>query len=485
MTRHQLLLAATVAVPLAGSLALPVIGRAAGRLREAAALGLVLAALSGALALLPVVLAGGTVDVAAGGLSLLHADRLAVFMALVSTALGAVIVVYSFGYLHDGPNLGEYYLMVVLFLGAMMALVFARHLVVLYAAWELTAIACWRLIGFFRKDGCVARADKAFLLTAFGAVVMLLGFVDVYAQHGTLDLGRLQGAHLSTLATALILVGIFSKSATLPLHGWLPDAGVAPSPVTALLHAAVLVKIGVYAYARLFGATFVVAPVVHDVVPWIAAASALVAGGAALLENDLKRVIAYSTVSQIGFIFLGLSAGSAEATQGALLFILMHAIAKGGLFLCAGIVEHATHTKDLRRLGGLARKMPVTATCFALCAFSVIGLPPFGGFFSKHLVVAGALAAGRAPVALVFVAGSALTLLYLVRVFAAVFLGEPGAAARDPGLHEGSPLMLGSVAVLAALALSSGLLVRYPSAMAGAVAHELVPAAHAVAEVSR
>ena len=475
------LLAACVATPLVGALAHPAIGRLSARLRSALALGLVLVALACAAALLPVVLAGGTVDVAAGGVSLLHADRLAVFMALVSLLLGAVIVVYSFGYLEGLPHRGEYDLLVGLFLGAMMALVFARHLVVLYAAWELTAIACWRLIGFSRTERSVARADKAFLLTAFGAVVMLLGFVQIFAEHGTLDLGRLQGAHLSAGAAALVLVGLLSKSATLPLHGWLPDAGVAPAPVTALLHAAVLVKIGVYVYARLFGATFAVDPLWQDVVPWIAAASALAAGGAALLENDLKRVIAYSTVSQLGFIFLGLSVGSAEATHGALLFILMHAIAKGGLFLCAGVVEHATHTKDLRRLGGLARHLPVTAASFALCAASVIGLPPFGGFFSKHLVISGALAAGRVPVALVFVAGSVLTLLYLVRVFSAVFLGAPGAAVRGHAVYEGSPGMVACVALLAALALSSGLLVRYPSEMAGAVAHDLAHPAHALA----
>lgn len=473
MTTSQSLLAACVALPLAGSLLLPIAGRVSAALRGALALGLVLAALGCAAALLPGVLAGGTADVAVHGVALLHADRLAVFMALVSAGLGVVIVVYGFGYLRGLPHRGEYDLLVVLFLGAMMALVFARHLLVLYAAWELTAVACWRLIGFFRRDGHVARADKAFLVTAFGAVVMLLGFLSVYAAHGTFDLGRLQGAHLSAGAAALVLAGLFSKSATLPLHGWLPDAGVAPSPVTALLHAAVLVKIGVYVYARLFGATFAVDPVVGQVVPWIAAASALVAGLAALLEHDLKRLIAYSTVSQLGFIFLGLAVGGPEAAPGALLFILVHALGKGGLFLCAGVVEHAAHTKDLRRLGGLAGRLPVTAASFALCACSVMGLPPFGGYFAKHLVLSGTLGAGRIPLALVFFAGSALTILYLVRAFDRVFLGAPGPAVAGHEVHEGTPLMVGCVALLAALSLAAGLGVRWPLALAGAAAQEL------------
>jgi NADH:ubiquinone oxidoreductase subunit 5 (subunit L)/multisubunit Na+/H+ antiporter MnhA subunit len=473
MTTDQILLTASVLAPVGTALSLPLLGRLGEPVRNGAALVAVLVSFGCALALLPLVQAGETATLSAGGVSLLHADRLAVFMALVSALLGALILVYSFGYMAGLPHRGEYYVVVVLFLGAMMGLVFARSLLVLYACWEVTAIACWRLIGFSRDRRSVLRADKAFLLTAFGAVVMLLGFVEVHAQAGTFDLGRLQGVALSPLATALILVGLFSKSATLPLHAWLPDAGVAPSPATALLHAAVLVKIGVYAYARLFGATFVIDPVFHEVVPWIAAVSALVAGGAALLENDLKRVIAYSTVSQIGFIFLGLSVGNAEAAQGALLFILMHAIAKGGLFLCAGVVEHAVHTKDLRKLGGLGRRLPVTAVAFALCALSVMGLPPFGGFFSKHLVIAGALAAGRLPVALVFVVGSALTLLYLLRLFTAVFLGEAGEAVRRHPVHEGRGPMIATVAVLGALSLASGLFVRYPSALAGSAAHAL------------
>jgi NADH:ubiquinone oxidoreductase subunit 5 (subunit L)/multisubunit Na+/H+ antiporter MnhA subunit len=480
MSSPESLLAAAVAVPLAGSLALPLAGRLGRGVREAAALALVVASLACAAALLPLVLGGGTATVSAAGLALLHADRLAVYMALVSLSLGAVIVVYSFGYVAGLAHRGEYYLMVVLFLGAMMGLVFARHLLVLYACWELTAVACWRLIGFFRDPACVARAEKAFLLTAFGAVVMLVGFLDVYARSGTMDLGALRGTPLPPLAAGLILVGLFSKSATLPLHAWLPDAGVAPSPVTALLHAAVLVKIGVYVYARLFGATFAVDPSISAVVPWIAAASALVAGGAALVEDDLKRIIAYSTVSQIAFIFLGLSAGSTKATEGALLFILMHAIAKGGLFLCAGIVEHATDTKDLRRLGGLARRMPVTAGAFALCAFSVMGLPPFGGFFSKHLVVSGAFEAGRVPVALVFMLGSVLTLLYLARAFDRVFLGPPGEAVREH-VHEGTRSMVGSVALLALLSLGSGLCSRWPAAYAAAVAQDVTRGAPAAA----
>lgn len=463
MLADPVLVALCVLVPCLGALLLPALGAFWERARDGAALALVLVSFACALALLPGVAAGGTATVALAGHDLLHADRLAVLMALVSAGVGSIIVLYSWGYVARFPNRHEYYLMVVLFLGAMMGLVFSRHLLVLYAFWEITALACWRLIGFFRDPQCVRRADKAFLVTVFGAVVMLLGFVSIDAEAGSFDLGALSGRPISNLAAGLVLVGILSKSATLPLHTWLPDAGVAPSPVTALLHAAVLVKIGVYVFARLFLATFTVDPVWHQVVPWIAAASALVSAGAALVETDMKRIIAYSTVSQLAFILLGLSVGGPLAAGGGLLYIVMHSVAKGGLFLCAGVVEHETHCKDIRRLGGLFRTMPVTAVCFAGCALSVMGIPPFGGFFAKVLVLTGAFGSGRPALALTFVLGSFLTILYLLRIFAAVFLGEPRSEVAGRAGREGTRGMVASVALLAVLALASGLLVKYPT----------------------
>ena len=416
--------------------------------------------------LVPVVAGGGTVAIMLPlviGDTLFYADGLAVFMALVSTSVGAVIVIYSFGYIRHYENRNEYYLMVVLFLGSMMGLVFSRNLIYLFLFWEITAFTCWRLIGFFREPKIVLRADKAFLVTVFGALMMLLGFLLVYAETGSFDLGMIKsalaGKTVSNLAVLLILFGILSKSATLPLHTWLPDAGVAPSPVTALLHAAVLVKIGVYVYARLFVMTMDLDALWHTVVPIIAATSALVSAGAAFVETDMKRIIAYSTVSQIGFILLGLSVGSKTGFSGGLLYILMHGIAKGGLFLCAGIIEHGTHTKDITKMGGLIRSMPLTAVAFLFCAFSVMGIPPFGGFFSKYLVIAGAAESGQLALTIVFVLGAVMTLLYLFRLFAMVFMGEEKIKAP----REGTPGMVGSVVFLAALSLASGLLIAFPS----------------------
>jgi NADH:ubiquinone oxidoreductase subunit 5 (subunit L)/multisubunit Na+/H+ antiporter MnhA subunit len=474
MTSYQLLLGLCVFVPIVGSILSLFLGRIHEGARNFFALACVACSFVCAAQLLPEVMSGGSVTFDVMGVSILHADRLAVFMALVSTGVGAIIVYYSWGYIEEFGHRDEYYFMVVLFLGSMMGLVFSRNLLFLYLFWEITAIACWRLIGFFREKVQVLRADKAFLITVFGALAMLVGIIAVGAEYGTFDLGKLAGRPISNVAVALLLVGIFAKSATLPLHTWLPDAGVAPSPVTALLHAAVLVKIGVYVFVRLLVATFTIDVVWHEIVPWIAGVSALVSACAALVETDIKRIIAYSTISQLGFIFLGLSVNGEMAVGGGLLYILMHSIAKGGLFLCAGIVEHNTHCKDIRKLGGLFKAMPVTAISFALCAFSVMGIPPFGGFFSKYLVITGTLASGQIPVALVFVFGAFLTVLYLFRVFTKVFLGEPGEAVVGHPVREGSHEMVISVAILAAGALASGIFVGPPSDLAQQTAQEIV-----------
>lgn len=467
----------TILVPVIGAFTLPLIGKLSLRLRNLAALGFIATSLVSALSMLPPALSGKTLvfnkQLAFGFNFNFTADGLAVFMACVSSFISTIIVIYSFEYISHYENQNEYYLMVVLFLGSMMGLVFSANLIFLYIFWELTAIASWRLIGFFRKKQDVLYANKAFLITVFGALVMLLGFIMLYQETGSFDLSIIKEAikthPISNLAIALILVGIFAKSATLPLHTWLPDAGVAPSPVTALLHAAVLVKIGVYVFARIFVATIPLAVFWQTIIPAIAGASALVSAGAALVETDLKRIIAYSTISQIGFIFLGFSIGSPIGVAGALLYILMHGLAKAGLFLCAGVVEQNTKTKDIRQLGGLIQTMPITALSFLFCAFSVMSIPPFGGFFSKYMVISGALQTGHLIIAAVFLFGALLTILYLFRTFNMVFLGE----IKNFSAGEGSVLMLLCVALFAILSLAGGIFIKYPNEAIQAITQQL------------
>src|SRR3989339_577440 len=466
---NEILLFCIVFVPVLGSFVLPVIGTFSEKARNLLALLLVAVSLIFSVKLLPIIISGQSITINYPLLMsidfVLHADMLAIFMAIASSLVGAIIVLYSFGYISHYENRNEYYFMVVLFLGSMMGLIFSGNLIFLFLFWEITSIASWRLIGFFREKAFVLRADKAFLITVFGALIMLIGFVILYTQTGSFNLfdikNNLQNNPVSNIVVMLILFGILSKSATLPFHTWLPDAGVAPSPVTALLHAAVLVKIGVYVFARLFLVTMPINEVWQVIVPAVAAASALISAGAALIDTDLKRIIAYSTISQIAFIFFGLAIGSPIAIAGALLYILMHGLAKAGLFMCAGIIEQNAKTKDIIQMGGLIKTMPLTAFSFLICAFSVMGVPPLGGFFSKYLVFMGSIQSKEWWIISFFLFGAFLTIIYLFRVFALVFLGEARVQAK-----EGSRIMVGSVLTLAILSLVAGILIYYPASLA-------------------
>ena len=462
-----------VFTPLLGAFLLPALGRITSVLRNMAALVFVLVSFVASAMLLPSALAN-TPEIFYVALPLgfsfgFLADGLAVFMAMISSFVAAIIVFYSFGYMLHYDHKNEYYMMMVLFIGAMMGLIYSTNLAFLYVFWEITAVCCWNLIGFFREKTVGLKADKAFLITVGGALVMLVGFLGIYDLTGTLDLMEMEHLSLPNWIMVLILFGILSKSATLPLHSWLPDAGVAPSPVTSLLHAAVLVKIGVYVYARFFLIYFEAAELWHIVVPAIAALSALVSAGAAIIENDIKRIIAYSTISQLAFILLGLSCGNVEGAAGGLLYILMHSLAKGGLFLAAGIVEHSTHTKDIRQLGGLVRSLPATTIAFACCAFSVMGLPPFGGFFAKYMVINATLLSEQLWLSWIFLLGSLLTVIYLTRVFVKVFFGQT----THPHIHEGTWEMVGGVTLLAALSLLFGIFINLPASFVTIVLQNL------------
>jgi proton-translocating NADH-quinone oxidoreductase chain N len=462
---HETITLLTVFVPIIGSLTIPLAGLISKAARTAWAVALGAATTLLAMSLLPQALAGGETVVRKNlvlGLDfILLIDPLSIFMACASSFIGFLIIIYSIGYVHHEENQNEYYLLVVLFIGSMMGLVFSGNLIFLYLFWEIIAICCWRLIGFYRLKEHVQKADKAFLVTFFGAVVMLLGFIVIYGQTGSFDLTAMRGTAIPGTAVLLILFGMFSKSATVPLHTWLPDAGVAPTTVTALLHAAVLVKIGVYAFARLFVYGFQLPGAWLDILPWIAVISSLIAAAAATVETDFKRILAYSTVSQIGYIFLGFAVMTEAGVTGSVLFILMHGLAKAGLFLCAGIVIHGTHKRDIREMGGLFKTMPLTALAFLFCAFSVIGIPPFGGFFSKFLVIMGTVKAGLVAAAAVALFTAILTMFYLLRTFSQVFLGE----VKTPG-HEGTRSMVAVVAILAVLSLAAGLLITYPATLA-------------------
>jgi NADH:ubiquinone oxidoreductase subunit 5 (subunit L)/multisubunit Na+/H+ antiporter MnhA subunit len=449
---------ASFGVPMLGSLVTLLAGRVSGFLRNLLAVLLMVTTLGVALALIPTAPAARTVMFGASsipglGFSLI-VDGLGVYVAVMAALIGLLVVVYSIGYMQEYEHLGEYYFLIVLFLGAMMGLVLSANLLLIYVFWEITAICSWRLIGFFRDPQHLQFADTALLITVFGSFCMLVGIEMVWSEAGTLTIASLHGYEFSDAVLLLFFIGILAKSAQVPLQVWLPGAGVAPSPVTALLHSAVLVVIGVFAFARIFIGGFGLPATWQTITAIVATVTIFVASGAALVENNAKRILAYSTFGQLAYVYLGYSSLDNLGITGALVFLLAHSLAKAGLFLCIGIVEHRTHTRDIRELSGLIRTMPATAVAFVLCALTIIGFPPSAGFVGKLMIIFGLLEADKAVFAVLAVVGALLSIAYMVRLFNGVFLGER----TSHDVREGTTGMVAIVLVFAVLSILAGLL---------------------------
>ncbi len=451
-------------VPFLGSFLLPFCGRINTGLRNIAALLLIIVSFVMAAASLPAVIAGRSLllqfPLPLGLTFGFCGDGLAVWMALIVAFVAAITVIYSLGYLErHQQNQNEYYMMLLLLVGATMGVIFATNLILIYVFWAVAGICCWRLIGFYRGETDIHRASKALLILGGGGLLMLAGFIAVYVQSGTFDLLTLRGGGMDSWVMVLILFGVLSHGALLPLHSWLADTDVAPAPVSALLQGALLVPIGAYVYARLFLITFALDLGWSHTMSIIALVSALVAAGAALKENDMKRILAYSTISQMGFIFFGLSCGTEIGATGALLYIGMHALFKSGLFFCAGIVEHSTQTRDIRQMGGLGKQQPLTMTAFILCAFASMALPPFGCFFAEYMIIDSAIHAGFPWYSGLLIIGALMTIWYMLRLFTKVFLGE----STHPDAHGGSWETFSSALFLGALSLMAGIFVNVPA----------------------
>jgi NADH:ubiquinone oxidoreductase subunit 5 (subunit L)/multisubunit Na+/H+ antiporter MnhA subunit len=451
---------ATFGIPILGSFLTLIADRFSRILRNTLAALIALATLACCLALIPSAGLNRTIMVGPSSLPGLNfnfvIDGLGVFMAIMSSLIGLLIVFYSMGYMSEYKYQGEYYFLVVMFLGAMVGLVLSANLLLIYIFWEITAICSWRLIGFYRQPQHLRNADTALMMTVFGSFLMLVGLEMIWHETGSLNLSAVHGHTVSNLALFFIFIGILAKSAQVPLQVWLPGAGVAPSPVTALLHAATLVVIGVFAFARIFVGVF------HLPLDWQIATSAvavstiLVAGGAALMENNAKRILAYSTLGQLGYAYLGLASMNAIGITGGLIYLLAHSLAKAGLFLCVGIIEHKTHTRDLRELGGLLRTMPITAITFILCMLTIVGFPPTAGFFGKLMIFMGSMQSGKTLFVVGAVLGAILTVIYMLRMFNAIFLGPE----RWKGTKEGTPIMLAIVILFAAFSLLIGFAIQ-------------------------
>ena len=357
-------------------------------------------------------------------------DEQSSVMLLLVTFVSLLVQIYSLGYLSDepAPGLGRYYLYQSLFAFSMLGLVAAPNLVQLFICWELVGLCSYLLIGFwYRKPSAARAAVKAFWTTKAGDVGLLIGIVLLWKLTGTFDFGELQQMAdagmigLSGLAviTFCIYLGAAGKSAQFPLHIWLPDAMEGPTPVSALIHAATMVTAGVYLLTRM-AFLFALTPGVLLLVAWVGAGTALMAAILACAQNDIKRVLAYSTVSQLGYMMTAIGAGVASA---GFLHLLTHGIFKALLFLGAGAVIHAVGTNDITRMGGLAKKMPQTMVVFLVGTLSLAGLPFFAGFLSKEEVLAATWAGGMTGPFVFLLIAAFLTAFYMFRVVFLTFFG--------------------------------------------------------------
>jgi NADH-quinone oxidoreductase subunit L len=405
--------------------------------------------------------------VSVGGLNLgisFYLDALTLTMTSVITVVGFLIHVYSAAYMADDPGFSRFFAYMNLFVGAMLILVLADNLPLLYLGWEGVGLCSYLLIGFWYRDpanGYAAR--KAFVVTRVGDTAMAVGLFLLFEHLGTLHIQDLMhralsqwppGTALPNLAALLLLGGAVGKSAQLPLQTWLPDAMAGPTPVSALIHAATMVTAGVYLIARTH-VLFALAPAVLDAVAVVGAATLLLAGFSALVQKDIKRVLAYSTMSQIGYMFLALGVGAWTA---AMFHFMIHAFFKALLFLGAGAVIHYMDGEhDMYQMGGLRRPLPLTFWTFLIASASLAALPLISsGFYSKDLIIWQALTAARGGMWLwaAALAGALLTALYTFRM---VFLTFAGPLRKTEG-HRPEPAMNIGMLGLAALTLFAGFL---------------------------
>ena len=413
-------------------------------------------------------------------------DRLSAVMTLIVTGVGSLIHVYSIGYMHADRSYARYFAYLNLFLFFMLLLVLGKSLLVLFVGWEGVGLSSYLLVGFWFEDMAKARAGKkAFIANRVGDAGFLLGMFVIYSTLGTLEIDRINAAFSASplpavsasLIGVLLFIGATGKSAQIPLYVWLPDAMAGPTPVSALIHAATMVTAGVYMIARMSG-VYVHAAEASQLVAAVGAITAFFAATIAVAQTDIKKVLAYSTISQLGLMFVALGVGAYGV---AVFHVYTHAFFKACLFLGAGSVIHAlSGEQDIRRMGGLAKRIPVTFVTFLIATAAIAGIPPLAGFFSKDEIVWFAFASSHGGSPLLWLVASATSLLtsfYMFRLLWLTFLGPSRMDAKtEHHVHE-SPLSMTSVLVVLAALSAVGGFVSIPHFLEPQLALPAVPEA--------
>jgi NADH-quinone oxidoreductase subunit L len=394
-------------------------------------------------------------------------DPLTACLLIVVTTIGMLVHIYSIGYMAQDPGKWRFFAYLNLFMFSMLILVLADNFLLVFAGWELVGLCSYLLIGFwYPRRSAAEAAKKAFLVNRIGDMGFALGIMAIWTQLGTLNMQQVFAAFETVplgwqMAIALlILCGAVGKSAQFPLHVWLPDAMEGPTPVSALIHAATMVNAGVYLVARcnpIFGA----APEVMVVVAAIGIFTAILAASIAFTQTDIKRVLAYSTLSQLGYMFASLGVGAWTA---AIFHLMTHGFFKGLLFLDSGSVIHAVDgEQDMRKMGGLARKIPTTYATMLIGSVAIAGVPPLAGFFSKDEILGGAFKNGFLWVWAIGFVVAGMTAFYMFRLMGMTFWGESRVdPEKEPHIHESPTTMTRPLILLAIPAVFLGLLIGFP-----------------------
>jgi NADH-quinone oxidoreductase subunit L len=402
-------------------------------------------------------------------------DALSALMLSFVTFVGTLIHVYSVGYMQEEEGYGRYFAYLNLFMFAMLTLVLADNLPLLFVGWEGVGLCSYLLIGYYYdKDYAVAAGKKAFIANRVGDFGMVLGIFGIFALFGTADFSFVDlakhatlapGSHITVYAVCLLLfLGACGKSAQIPLYVWLPDAMAGPTPVSALIHAATMVTAGVYLVARC-SAVFVLAPDALTLVAWIGAGTAIFAASIGLAQNDIKKVLAYSTVSQLGYMFLACGVGAFSA---GIFHVFTHAFFKACLFLGSGsVIMSMHHEQDMRKMGGLARRIPQTFWTMFAATLAIAGIFPLAGFFSKDAVLGAVAASNHWALYAVGLFTAGLTAFYMFRLVSMTFFGKArGDGHAHEHAHESPATMTVPLWILAAFSVLAGLL-GVPAALGG------------------
>ena len=462
--------------PLAAFLVILAAGKQAGRFAGWAGILGVLASFILALLVMSERLAPDAQDyiwreitwLAAGDLSLtmgFEVNNLNALMLAVVSFVSLLVQIYSRGYMAGDDRISIFYGYLSLFTFSMLGLVIAENLLQLYIFWELVGVCSFLLIGFwYDKPEAKAAAKKAFIVTRVGDLGLFIGILLLFWQMpghslsfdqiaNAVNQGELSGAAL-TAAAILIFIGAVGKSGQFPLHTWLPDAMEGPTPVSALIHAATMVAAGVYLVARTF-VLFEASEAALTAVAYTGAFTAIFAATIAVAQNDIKRVLAYSTISQLGYMMMAMGIGTPLSYSAGMFHLFTHAFFKALLFLAAGSVIHVLHEQDIRKMGGAGRKMKTTMWTFAFGLLALSGIAPFSGFWSKDAILTEALAHDPVLFAIGIIAAF-FTAFYMARLFFLVFSGEPRGEVRAEEMHESPPVMTVPMVILAIPALVSG-----------------------------